>query len=60
MKRKATKPRSIITKPRKIVKTTTHVPRERRGLRPPCFQCELDIGHVCFDGIPNAKWGMES
>lgn len=22
-----------------------------------CFQCELDIPHVCHEGIPNARWG---
>jgi len=23
-----------------------------------CFQCALDIPHVCYAGIPNARWGM--
>jgi len=23
-----------------------------------CFQCELDIPHVCYAGIPDARWGM--
>ena len=23
-----------------------------------CFQCELDIPHVCYAGTPNARWGM--
>lgn len=22
-----------------------------------CWQCELDIPHVCYAGIPNARWG---
>lgn len=22
-----------------------------------CFQCELDIPHVCYAGMPNARWG---
>ena len=22
-----------------------------------CFQCDLDIPHVCHEGIPNARWG---
>lgn len=24
----------------------------------PCFQCDLDIGHVCYAGNPNASWGL--
>jgi hypothetical protein len=25
-----------------------------------CFQCDLDIPHVCYAGVPmpNARWGM--
>ena len=23
-----------------------------------CFQCDLDIPHVCYAGIPNARWGL--
>lgn len=23
-----------------------------------CFQCDLDISHVCYAGMPNARWGM--
>ena len=23
-----------------------------------CFQCDLDIPHVCYAGMPNAHWGM--
>ena len=23
-----------------------------------CFQCDLDIPHVCYAGMPNARWGM--
>lgn len=23
-----------------------------------CFQCDLDIPHVCYEGVPNARWGM--
>lgn len=23
-----------------------------------CWQCELDIPHVCYAGIPDARWGM--
>ena len=23
-----------------------------------CFQCELDIPHVCYEGMPNARWGL--
>lgn len=22
-----------------------------------CFQCDLDIPHVCYQGMPNARWG---
>ena len=22
-----------------------------------CFQCELDIPHVCYEGMPRARWG---
>jgi len=22
-----------------------------------CFQCDLDISHVCYAGMPNARWG---
>jgi hypothetical protein len=22
-----------------------------------CFQCDLDIGHVCYAGQPRARWG---
>jgi hypothetical protein len=27
-------------------------------LKPGCWQCELDIPHVCYSGMPNASWGM--
>jgi hypothetical protein len=27
-------------------------------MREPCFQCELDIAHVCYHGEPNARWGL--
>lgn len=27
-------------------------------MREPCFQCDLDIPHVCYAGMPNARWGM--
>ena len=23
-----------------------------------CFQCDLDIPHVCYAGMPDARWGM--
>jgi hypothetical protein len=23
-----------------------------------CFQCDLDIPHVCYAGMPHARWGM--
>jgi hypothetical protein len=23
-----------------------------------CWQCELDIPHFCYAGVPNAGWGM--
>lgn len=23
-----------------------------------CWQCELDIPHICYAGMPNARWGM--
>jgi len=23
-----------------------------------CFQCDLDIPHVCYAGMPGARWGM--
>ena len=23
-----------------------------------CFQCDLDIPHVCYAGMRNARWGM--
>jgi hypothetical protein len=22
-----------------------------------CFQCDLDIPHICHEGVPNARWG---
>lgn len=22
-----------------------------------CFQCDLDIAHVCYEGVPRARWG---
>lgn len=22
-----------------------------------CFQCDLDILHVCYEGMPRARWG---
>ena len=22
-----------------------------------CFQCDLDIPHVCYEGVPHARWG---
>ena len=22
-----------------------------------CFQCDLDIPHVCYEGVPRARWG---
>ena len=22
-----------------------------------CFQCDLDIPHVCYEGMPKARWG---
>jgi hypothetical protein len=22
-----------------------------------CFQCELDIPHVCYEGMSHARWG---
>lgn len=22
-----------------------------------CFQCELDIPHVCYEGVARARWG---
>jgi hypothetical protein len=28
------------------------------SLREPCWQCELDIAHICYAGMPNARWGM--
>jgi hypothetical protein len=27
-------------------------------LREPCWQCDLDISHVCYHGDPNASWGL--
>jgi hypothetical protein len=24
----------------------------------PCFQCDLDIPHVCYAGVPDARWGL--
>lgn len=27
-------------------------------LNPGCWQCDLDIGHVCYAGDPRASWGM--
>ncbi len=27
---------------------------------PSCWQCDLDIGHVCYHGINRGKWGAES
>lgn len=23
-----------------------------------CFQCDLEIPHVCYAGMHNARWGM--
>lgn len=23
-----------------------------------CFQCDLDIPHVCYAGVRNARWGL--
>ena len=23
-----------------------------------CFQCDLEIPHVCYAGMPNARWGL--
>lgn len=23
-----------------------------------CFQCDLDIPHVCYHGVPDARWGL--
>ena len=23
-----------------------------------CFQCDLDIPHVCYARMPNARWGL--
>lgn len=23
-----------------------------------CWQCDLDIPHVCYHGVPNARWGL--
>lgn len=44
------KPAPKIDKPR---------PRRRTKQRPdePCIQCDGDIWHICFHGIPGAKWG---
>ena len=28
------------------------------SLREPCWQCDLDIPHVCYHGFPNARWGL--
>lgn len=51
-------------KPKKAKKAKTErlfpASVRRRQRREPCFQCELDIPHVCFFGINNAKWGYES
>jgi hypothetical protein len=64
MKRKIVKPRKV--KPARPTRTTTsrrirgELRADRYRFPEPCFQCDLDIGHVCFNGIPNAKWGMES
>lgn len=22
-----------------------------------CFQCDMDIPHVCYEGMPRARWG---
>ncbi len=27
-------------------------------VREPCWQCDLDIPHVCYHGFPNARWGL--
>ena len=27
-------------------------------LREPCWQCDLDIPHVCYHGDSNASWGL--
>jgi hypothetical protein len=23
-----------------------------------CFQCDLDIPHICYAGSPDARWGL--
>ncbi len=23
-----------------------------------CFQCDLDIPHICYEGDPDARWGL--
>jgi hypothetical protein len=23
-----------------------------------CFQCDLDIPHICYEGMQNARWGL--
>lgn len=23
-----------------------------------CFQCDLDIPHVCYEGMREARWGL--
>ncbi len=28
------------------------------ALREPCWQCDLDIPHTCYHGIPVNGWGM--
>ncbi|HSX22854.1 MAG TPA: hypothetical protein VLE97_08795 [Gaiellaceae bacterium] len=28
------------------------------SLREPCWQCDLDIPHVCYHGMPDARWGL--
>jgi hypothetical protein len=41
-----------------------HSKRRRRApgagsmIRESCWQCGLDIPHVCYAGMPNARWGL--
>lgn len=28
------------------------------SLREPCWQCDLDIPHVCYHGMDDARWGL--
>ena len=44
--------------------TKPKTPSPPKPAKPPkprarCFQCDLDIPHVCYQDVHGAKWGVE-